>query len=283
MGLAIPAFALPVVAQNFPTTIAADMGQLMTNLLGASNTKGSWVEIISDALVTENCCWIDVNLALNFASATDTASLVDIGIDRAGGTTWEVLIPNLLAGWCGGLGTVAQVFQYSFPLFIPRGSSVAVRGQNATASARSINVAVTLRGGSNRPDGPWCGQKVTAYGVNTGTSKGSSITAGSSSAYGSFASVGSTLAEDSYCFDYGVQGLVSGTTMSALRYYFEVGVGSAQISPTRQVQTTTSEITTGLLPVGPFYRSLAAGTQMQMRGKCSGTAQAMDCAIYAVS
>ena len=65
--------------------------------------------------------------------------------------------------------------------------------------------------------------------------------------------------------------------------HVEIGAASTQIGPTWTGITTSSELTGGLFPAVPAFAPVPSGTQLQMRIKDSGTAEALDCAIYAIS
>ena len=174
---------------------------------------------------------------------------------------------------------------YDFPIWIPAGATVAVRAQSALASpATPAYVGIVAYGGNRHPESWWCGQRVTALGPDTATSKGASHTPAGGS-YSSWGSVGSTLPEACGAVQLVVHGqYTAGFQMVQAFYRWQFGIGGEQIGPTFCKQNTGTETTCNLPNSGPIFAQLPAGTQIQVRGQRvgGGTGYAFDVAAYVV-
>lgn len=65
---------------------------------GSTHTMGSWVQLLSGASVTDDLYGLLININSAYTAATNRAALLDIGVDDAGGTSYRVVIPYLMAG-----------------------------------------------------------------------------------------------------------------------------------------------------------------------------------------
>jgi hypothetical protein len=222
----------------------------------------------------------------------DTATLLDILYDPAGGTSWTELISDLLVGMLGSTvdmapaaGASGTPLTYHFPLWIPAGSSIGVRAKTVASSALSTpSRVVAMAGGGNRnPASWWCGQKVATVGTfNQSTCRGQSVTPGVSSAMaGSWTNLGSTLSAGGKAAQWAVQGQVtSAASLSAAR--FEFGIGGVQIGPPVWIGMGQVENSSRWCP-GPIFYDFPAGAQLQVRGGSSlASPGAHDVAAYIV-
>ena len=94
---------------------------------------------------------------------------------------------------------------------------------------------------------------------------------------------GSTLARSCGALQYMVGGTNADTNALQRAYHYEFGVASTKIGHTLYRSTGTNEV--GItIPDALLFKSLAAGTQLMVRGFCSGTTpEPHDVAAYAVS
>lgn len=156
----------------------------------SAHTKGSWSQITSSTAY--DIYWLVITFVAYTTPATVTY-LIDIGADPANGSSYTVLCPNLGQGKPGYWEQDARTtsFQtYTFPCYIPAGSSIGARCQCSTGSTQ-IGVILDAYGRTCNPynaPGPW-GRKVTALGVNTGTTLGTSVNVGTTSE-GTWTSIG---------------------------------------------------------------------------------------------
>lgn len=250
---------------------------------GGSNTKGSATQLLS--AITHDVEYIRIGIAKFYQDASDSSALLDILTDPAGGANYNVLIPDLLAGCTsGGAGSgaspVAFNYWYEFPIWIPAGSTVAARAQTALSSPGTSYVLVQAFGGNAHPASWWCGQRVTAIGINASTSRGVTHTPGNGS-WSSWADLGSALDADCGALQFAIQGQGS-SSFGQAAYHWQFGVSGQPISQTILFCTTSNEAR-GQVPTGPIFHNFPAGTQFQQRAfRPSGTTYDHDAAVYAV-
>jgi hypothetical protein len=213
---------------------------------------------------------ININSFSTSAAAKDT--LVTIGVDAAGGTTYTDTIPTLI-GSCSG-GTVAGGIWYYFPLWIRAGSSIAAKAQVNNATAGTGRVYMQLFGRPKRPEMVRVGSYVDAFGISTATSAGTAITPGTTSE-GAWTQLGAATTKDYWWWQASMG--VNDTTMSAIMYGADLAVGSASekrvVIDQLIVSCTSSEQLNTYLPVN-CEAETKSGDLIYGRAQCSGTADA---------
>lgn len=282
MGLVVPGG--PVWARSSTnltsTPNAAINGSTVTP--GTSNANGSSFTLIS--AVAHDVEYLVIGAAGYLTTGSDNSSQIDILIDPAGGTSWSStpLIADLLVGGAPtGTQSVPVGTYYFFPIWIKSGTSIGARARTSHTAAPATPRVIAAAFGENRNPGSWwCGQQVVAIGTTAASSAGTSHTAGNSGAYSSWASLGSTTPSWAGAIQYGAQ--VTATAHNNLGYYFEFGVGGTRIGAPICVISSTGEACTRNLMQGPIFCDIPSGAQLQVRGTCSGTAQAMEVAAYLV-
>lgn len=277
-------FGLSIWPDNLPAACTVDTAATSYSAIFATGAKASWVEVISDANVTADCYGVYVEVQKTATSATDTSCILDIGVDAAGGTSYTALVSNLLCGyaddWNAGVGR-GGARRYFVPVKITSGSAVAIRGRTVEGSNQDGSIKVQLLGGATGT--PYGGASVETLGVTESTSKGTSVTPGAATTWGSWTNIGSTLSANAQAFVVGVQP-AGATVVNRCAYQLQIGVSSSAISQTFTLQGTTEECVDGPFPVMPAYYYVASGSQMQVRMRgTSGSTQAFDVALYAVS
>lgn len=149
-------------------TTSAEYGAAIT-ASGSTHTKGSYTALVAS---TGADAWgITVACFGGGTASTRINFLVDIATG-AGGSE-QVIIPNLLAGAIadsGGAQSAGRVWH--FPIKIPASTRIAARCQ-ANNSSDVVNCMIWLH--RYRVPGQWYGQRVTAYGPDTATSTGVSM------------------------------------------------------------------------------------------------------------
>lgn len=133
---------------------------------GTTHTKGAWAQLTAALDYDVGMVMLLIATA-TFANATQRAILCDIGIGASGSE--KVIVSNLMFGGCD---TRTQCW---VPIFIPKGSRVAIRIQSGTASQTLVMSAPFYVPASQhiRP-GLYC----TTYGANTATSGGVGVASG---------------------------------------------------------------------------------------------------------
>ncbi len=148
------------------------LGNATATSSSSTHTKGSWAEIFSSCPF--DTAAINIEVTIEDHGSNSLGSLFDIGVGAASSET--VVIPNLMA--CNIMNQVDKKSGtfYSFPLCIPAGARISCRAQ-ANASSHNIYLRVGLfpqRFTTQKPV-----RSIVAYGASTGTSLGTTITAGS--------------------------------------------------------------------------------------------------------
>jgi hypothetical protein len=205
---------------NIGTLTNAAMGAEATS--GADNTKGSAVSLIAGASVTEDIYGLFIWFVGGSTNTAQRVFLADIVIDPAGGTSWSTLINNLLV--CAP-DLAFGGYNYYFPIFIKAGTSIGFQHQ-CNAATQTMRCAVKGFGKPTRPDLLRYGTKVETIGANTASTEGTAITPGTSGAWGSYASLGTTT-QDNWWWQIGTSvGDDTGGASTTL-YYFDLACGDA--------------------------------------------------------
>lgn len=255
------------VSATRPST--AGFGTTITS--GATaNTMGAWTQVVTGANMTNEGYGISVVFSNGFTSAATRNTLVNVGVDPAGGTNYTIKIPYLVAGHANtyALGGI----NYYFPLYIPKGASVALQSQGTTASG-TVSAFVTIFGQPRRPDAVRCGSKVFAFGATTATSSGTVLTLGTS-AEGAWTQVGTATTMPLWWWQMGYTCL--DTTMTASAIHFDLGSGTAASKKVLLenviVRTTATEQVSIDQHVITAYNNVATGDLIYARGQSAASA-----------
>lgn len=245
-------------------------GTAVSIAVSTPNAKGSWAQMLTGANMAEHCYLINVVAGELGANTFAKDALLDIGIDPAGGTSYTVLIPDLLVSCAapvqsGGVG-------YLFPLFIPAGASVAARVSINAATAETVRVVINVFGKPSRPDLIAFGTYVTAFGITAASSSGTAITPGTSAAEGSYVSLGAPT-KPHWWWQVGCG--INNAAMTALMYQQDLAAGDATnkdiIIRNSLISTTVTEIIVHPADFIGCARSLGSGSTLYVRSSCSGT------------
>lgn len=213
----------------------------------SSGAYPAFVEILGDT--SDETYLMEVTFSGNDTAAEARNTLVKLGFDFAGGTTYtDLTISDLMAscastmaGAGGGLGVT-----YSFPLRLPAGTAVAAAASTESATARTLSVWIRLYGKPSRKDLIRYGSFVRTYGSTFASSSGTSITPGTASD-GTAVDLG-TLSDDIFWWEYGIG--VSDSTMAARVLHVDLLVGDGTnkraVIQNALVATTASETITKL-------------------------------------
>jgi hypothetical protein len=268
---------------NLSGTPSNGSGNGTAVIAGTNNADGSNTSILT--AVSHDVELIVINVAGLAIAGGNGSALLDLLVDPAGGTSWSStpLISDLIVGCSvGNSSTAGYAYTYFFPLWVKSGSSLGARIRSSHTGSLTSRVILNLYGGNSNPSSWWCGQNVESIGINAASSTGTSHTPGNTGAYSTWTNFGSTTTNVSGAVQYAVHGTSTTTTANGAGYHMEFGVASTRIGPNVLRMTNTSE-SGWQLPTGPIFCSLPSGTQLQVRGTCSGTAQALDVAAYVVS
>lgn len=249
------------------TRPAAGWGTVVTP--GTGGTKGSWAQVFTGTQMSTEGFGILIFINNNSTSATTRNALIDIGIDPAGGTTYSVVIPDLIGGHAAP-ANVGGIYYY-FPLYVPAGSTVAVRAVGTVAT--TFNVALTIYGKPRRPDSVLAGTKVTAFGATLASATGTTVTAGTT-AEGAWTQLGSATAHPIWWWQCGMTCV--DTTMTANAHTMDISTGDATnkdvVLQDALAIFTAAEQSTMLPAVIQAYDRTPIGQLVYGRIQCSGTA-----------
>lgn len=160
----------------------------------------------------------------------DNSSLMTIGIDPTGGTSYSDVIENIIVGGAHSLPGYASGLIFSFPLFIKAGSSVAVKLRRIGTSP-SPSVALKMYGLPSRPElVKSSAQIVTVGSVTTASSIGEIFTPANGS-FSSWEALGSTTPFSTFFWQFGVQ--LADTEIAAHYGLFQLGYGDGTSGGTR--------------------------------------------------
>ena len=243
----------------------------------SANTKGSWVEFDASTPFPTK----DLSVSMG-RGQTSNQWLLDVGIGAEGSEV--VLIANLMQQQ-GPDGREAT-FVYHFPLWIPSGTRLSVRGQINEADSGGFNHTITLSSGGF--PGPAGFSRSTTYGAATGDSGGTQVdpggTANTKAAWAQL--TGSSNAVRWLIVAVGLQ---ANTAPASAKWVIDIGVGAA-----------TSEVV--LIPdligyvavnagvnitpaVWSFPVSIPSGTRIAARAACDindATDRLIDVIVYGV-
>jgi len=139
-------------------------GGTTVNSSTTTDTKGSWTQIASSTSFDATAIWICLD-----PQFTDTNYLVDIGLGASGSE--QIIIPDLLMAAQAG-----KALNPIIPMAIPAGSRISARCAGNFSGTNPVYVSVTLFSGAFTNYPPI--SDITAYGVNTTGSTGTTADSG---------------------------------------------------------------------------------------------------------
>lgn len=226
---------------------------------GAANVKGSWVQL--EASTAFEVYGFYVGFYNAGVSGSAVRVIYDIGIGGPGSEV--VLVPDFLSS----VGQYNSTVLYGggmmyFPLYIAKGTRIAIRTQATTASKACLAAMILNYGnGAFTP----IFEKCTALGITkSAATAGVSVTPGTSN-YGSYV----TIATTTTAFKALLQHVgVADSSMPSSFVSVATGIGSSDIFRRGYISTSSENIS----PMGhmaPFFGSIPNGTVLQARAKAS--------------
>lgn len=254
-----------------------------------ANTKGANTALLAG--IAEDCYGIAILLMGGATDATIRRQLTDILIDPdagAGnaGASWSVSIANLLSSG-PAFGTNRTGYWFYFPLYLKAGTAIGAAHQDLVATTQALRVAVRIFGKPRRPDALTCGTKVQTLGVDTSTTAGTTITPGTSGAWGSYTASLGTLNNDSWWWQLGCG--TADTTMSAINMLFDVACNATNkiICAQEILYSANSDEHSGKQAFGSCLpiQYIGAGQNVYARANCTNSAadSGNTVAVYAMS
>jgi len=246
-----------------------------TSITAGSGTKGSWGQVLS--ALSNDVYMLELWINAGNSSGAQRDYWIDIGVDPAGGTSYSVLIADIVGHMADS--AVAGGRWYRFPIFIKAGSTVGARAQGNGANA--IRVAAIAYGWPTNPEAVLVGQYSETLG--NGTFPGVSFTPGSSGAEGNWVQVGTTTRN---CWWWQIGVGYSGTTLTSLMYYIDLATGDSSnkhmIIENMPVFIRGTAETWAQFATFDGFWEVPAGASLYVRGSCSGTALALNCTVQGI-
>ena len=277
---------VPVGANTFgtflPSTIARPNTAQGTSVTPATGGFGGWFQLGVDT--TTDTYGILICINSNSANGTARRTVVNIGIDPAGGTAYTVLIPNLIAGGAPSYITEGMGQWYYFPVFIPRGAAVAAQAYGTVATAFRVMAWFT-----QNPSNPAQIRKGSfVESVGASTFEGTNVVPGTT-AVGNWTLMGTTV-NRLWWWQVGLQGTANDSAYAAnTTIHLDVGVGNGTVGGTDIIlrdfpvrQGSAAETFSSMpITVGCEW-SVPPGSNIYVRGQHSGTNETgnYNCTVY---
>lgn len=234
---------------------------------------GSWTQIL--AATAQDIFYVQIGFnAVNVSSAIRDC-LADIGVDPAGGTTYAVLIPQLLCSCAASTALCGDgTINYFFPVFIKAGSTVACRMSVNNSTVGTGRVTIRGYGQPSNPSAIKYGTSVVAYGTVLASSKGTTVVPGATGAAGTYVSLGATT-QDHWFWQMGYG--IGNAATAARAYHGDIAVGDGTnfliLIPSIYLNVNAATAL-GYNNSGWNESIVPSGTTLYGRMTCSGTAAA---------
>jgi hypothetical protein len=237
----------------------------------AVGSKGSYVSLMT---MTRGCYGLHIVVHTNNTSTASRETVIDIGADTSGGTSYTVVIPDLLCGnatfyLSGGTG-----INYYFPIFLPAGTQIAVRAQGSVTTTFRV-IAYSNAQPNN------CITKVTAIGLGT-LPAGTAVTPGTTSE-GTWTSLGTTSTVLRY-WQLGVAIAASDTSHQSALLHCDLAWGDATnkrlIFQNIRYRTTSTEDHAKIANQHEGWCHAPSGTTIYARAQTSGVVDTTQMTAY---
>lgn len=249
-----------------------------TSITPGNNTYGSYAQLLAGSAVLTPGYDLAVSINSGAVSAAAKNTIVTLGLDLAGGTTFTDWIIDLLApateNWPGGR-------KYHFPIFVPAGASIGAKASVNNATVGTVRVEVKVFAKPTRPEMHRYGHIVQTIGSTPASSSGTAITSGTTSE-GAWTSLG-TLTKDSWWWQLGFG--VNDASLGGASYTADLGFGTTQkvIIEDLGIATSSSENITVVGDQVNEAHEVPGSTSIYGRLQCSGTADSgLSLAAYAL-
>lgn len=229
------------------------------------NTKGSWTQIIASTTVEAG--WLVYNYT-NFANATATTGLVDIGIGSSGNEV--VLISNLPCGYGNNTTPI------TIPISLPPGTRISARTQSVISS-RSATISLGVKKNTH-------GLQLTTVDTFNADTATSSFTSSSSTAYVELvASTSSTYKALAFHISNRTETAIANSCDT--RFTIAIGAAGAEVDvATISRNANSSEYFSfgpiGTAQMGLYVSQIPAGTRISAKGPTNANAGVLVYGIF---
>jgi len=193
-----------------------------------------WEQFISSTPMDSHGFYTETFMSQS-GTRTNHLTIGDIGIGASGSET--PLLPDIeYTGQSTNLHSFQGSFQY-WPVFIPAGSRLTIRGLKNGPNQVTFGVRMQLIGRGSYPFNEWIGTRVTAYGTNPAAATATSVSPSSSaSTWGSWTQIVASTTRRHKAFVVLLRDntLDSVTVFSELQFQIAIGASGSEhvISPT---------------------------------------------------
>lgn len=276
-GVTFTRFASNYGTGNVPQRVGTDA-------TGGNSVYGASVTLLS--AIDFEACLMYLRWYEGTVSTANTATLFDVLIDPAGGTTWAStpLVADILAGFGVAASTAMVARNLLLPIRIPSGASLGIRARSLT-TGRPIKVVVDVFGLDNPSNAFRSGSKVITLGPDAAVFQGTSVSpSATANTFGSWTNIGSPLESDVFSINQVNGGVHNSASWTSGQYVTEVGYSSTTLAGPALWTDCTGGEAVYTNPGLPISAVVPAGTQMQVRAKSRlASAPAISMAIYAVA
>jgi hypothetical protein len=244
-----------------------------------SKAQYGYTQLLSALARDVYAVMININSIASSGTASDT--VIDIAVDPAGGTSYSIVIADLL-GSCADTYVATGGIWYYFPLFIKAGSTVAARGSQVGGGELS-RIFFTGYGSPKDRRLLRCGTKVTTYGISG--SSGTAVTSGSTSE-GSFVALSGAVTTRTWWWQVGMG--CNNAAMAGGGYHADLvygdGTNNVTLVENRLFVTSVAEAISAPPHLGLCNRDLPTGGTLYGRLQCNTTpSTGLSMAAYGVS
>lgn len=228
-----------------------------TVVTAGTGSYGSYVEVISDTDITEDCCGITIICSVGSTSGAAVDGTLTVGRDETGGTSYTDWIEHLITGQPPN-GAVGLPCVYYFPLYIKAGTAIAVK--YATAGGGSCRVVMKVHFMPKNTGHLRVAQKVETFG---GAAAGGTVVVGVDRTGGveaAWTQIGSNPTSSHWWWQVGV-GPDNDTSLNNETICFDVakGDGSNKILMFDSIVYSTRDVEYGYKWLQPFMASEPIG------------------------
>lgn len=238
-----------------------------TSVTPSTTGYGTYASVIT--ALASDCFGLLININSNSGSAASRETVVKIGVDMSGGTSYVDLITDLLAGGAATYSTSGGGLWFFFPLNLPAGSRLAAAAYSTVTTALRVGIVPMMR-----PPNPALIRKAS-YVETIGASGrvGTSVTAGTTTE-GAWKLLGAT-SRRCWWWQLAIQVPASDTSWNAAVLHADLAVGNGTnydiIIQDAAISTATTEAMTNPPLTAGVEWDVPAGSNIYMRLQSSGT------------
>ena len=256
-------------------TVATIGGGTVTG--AGANTKGAWQQLSTVPFDTDMLT-VETQRISTLLVGADKYALMDIGRGTAGAE--QIIISNLPS-----INSEAEVgcYHYDFPYLINAGEVLSARVQSPRVnSVFSVGFHFQSHGFAHFASA----SRIKTYGVDTATSKSTTIAFGAANVKGAWSQIAASTSED-ICAIYLAFNDAALSGLDNDWYLIDVGIGAAGSENIRipDIPFVTYSANSAVNPYlsGPWSISIPAGSRIAVRQQSTATFREVHVAIIAVS